>query len=430
MGDKGEELMKKGDKLSKGGFFRRADYDGAAVAYKEAALAYRAALQWRKCVDAYCAAADANGKNNIWFTSGEMLESAATVAHDKLKDDKEAGSLYQRASVAFVRAQSAQKACDVLKRGAKVLEASAPDTALDLCHRAIDIFREADRMLYTADLYKLAIAIAVRARMLADAVEVLRQWRGVALAIDRRSDAYKAGLALVVVHLARDDAVAAGKDFEETCVIDTAFVQAAEGQAATELLDAYDAADGERLEAAKKRQVFDFLEPEVTRLARKLVLEVEGGAAEAQQKQSVFGREGAERTAKEKPGEVRGAVEAMALADATMADSTAQNIQQRRAKEERERMLLFAPSKKSAAARNAQQQAPAPEEVDEPAPAAAAAAAAAPVEDEPKEEEKAAQPKQEAEASTATAGEEAQKEEEKPAEQDEEEEEDDPYGLC
>lgn len=422
--ESGDALVAKGDKQMKGGWFRRADPDAASQAYKDAANAYRAAGEWELCVGAYEKAAAAFAKNGVGFYAGEMLESAALIAKDKLQAAARAGDLYKRAARVFVENSNTQKACDVLRKGARALETAAPAEALDLCAAAIDVFREAERMIYTADVYKLAVAIALRQHLLADALEALRQWRAVALAIDRRSDTYKSGLALVVVDLARGDSVAAAKDFEQTCVLDTAFVQTPDGQAAARLLDAYDAGAPDDLDAAKRLQALDFLEPEVTKLARRLALDQTAVDASASA-QSVFARAAAARAAEAAaPGAaapVAGPVEAMAAADATMAPSTAANMQQRRVREERERMLLFATPAKTAPSKAVPEPEPEPE----------------PQEPEPQQDTTTSteEHQEEAGASASDAAKEEggdekkEEEQEEQEEQEEEEEDDDPYGL-
>jgi len=430
-------MMAKGDKMMKSSWFHKPDYDGASQQYNQAANVFRAGMQWKECVDAYEKASDAYDKNGIGFSAAEMLEKAAMIINDKLKDPARAGQFFARASRIYTINGNAAKACDVLKKGARVLENVDPVQALNLLHTAVDIFREAERMIYTTDLYKMAISISLRQHILADALEVLRQWRDVALTIERRSDTYKTGLALVIVNLARGDAVAASRDFERTTIIDTAFVQDDNGRAASQLIDAFESESQEALDGVKKLQTFDFLEPEVLKIARKLSIE-NPIQDQSEGKQSEFGKDGDERMKNAGDDQIVGAVEAMTIADATMSESTAANKKLQRLKEERERMLLFSKSSKGPAKKPQ----PKPEADVDSTESATSTTTTTPEKPEPKpeavpekkEEEPAAAAKPESEPESKPEPEPEPKPEPKPepakeTEDAADDEEEDPYGL-
>ena len=70
----GKALIAKGDKLMKGSWFHKPNYDEASQVYTNAANLYRAGREWPECVDAYEKASDAFMKNGIGFSAAECLE--------------------------------------------------------------------------------------------------------------------------------------------------------------------------------------------------------------------------------------------------------------------------------------------------------------------------------------------------------------------
>lgn len=118
---------------------------------------------------------------------------------------------------------------------------------------------------------KFGLGCALRARLYEDAVDMLRRVWAAADKADRPHEAAKCALSMAVVQLARGDSVAAGKVFDEANTRVAGFIRTDEGNACAVLLDAYDAHSQDSLTAVVRRQVFDFLEAEVVRVARKVL---------------------------------------------------------------------------------------------------------------------------------------------------------------
>ncbi|KAG0441013.1 hypothetical protein HPB47_016076 [Ixodes persulcatus] len=114
----GTEALRQAEKYLKTGLLKwKPDWDNAAGEYCKAATAFKGAKALQQCKDAHLKAAECYLKN------GSQLEQAALVSRD-MGDLNAAGELVDRASRLFVDSRSPDTAALTLERGAKWEEAA------------------------------------------------------------------------------------------------------------------------------------------------------------------------------------------------------------------------------------------------------------------------------------------------------------------
>eukprot|EP00727_Mastigamoeba_balamuthi_P001229 m51a1_g11102 hypothetical protein (647) ;mRNA; r:52416-54860 len=266
-----EKLVADADKMMKGGFFRKPDPEGASINYDKAATTFRNLKSFDAAIAAYKKAAQAHLKNDVPYSAARQLENAATVARDSVKSPVQAAELFKEAAMYYLQDGNADKAAEVMTRAAKTLEATDPGRAIELFSDALQQFEDDDKQIYAVQAYKAALGCALKARRWDDSIALLKRSAKAYTKLDRLHELLKLGLSMVVVHLCRSDYVAADAAFQEAARDYAGFVQSSEGKAATALLDAYEHSAQDDLVRATRLQTFDFLEPEITRLARALV---------------------------------------------------------------------------------------------------------------------------------------------------------------
>jgi len=101
------------------------------------------------------------------------------------------------------------------------------------------------------------------------AVEQLKIIINVLKKSDKHQGVFEAYLALVIIHLALDDYVAADRTYQEGLGID-GFPSSKESQGAAELLDAFEHGDQGKLDRVVKTQIFNIIDNQVAILARSL----------------------------------------------------------------------------------------------------------------------------------------------------------------
>ncbi|KAH7932268.1 hypothetical protein HPB51_029409 [Rhipicephalus microplus] len=139
-----------------------------------------------------------------------QLEQAALVSRD-MGDLKAAADLIDKASCYFIDSRSPDTAALVLERGAKIVEAKFPEIAVGFFNRAAEIVSVEDRPRQSAEFCGHAVRLLLKLARWDEAADaVSRQKQLLAEAQDDRAVG-RLVVALVLVHLARDDFVAASK---------------------------------------------------------------------------------------------------------------------------------------------------------------------------------------------------------------------------
>lgn len=293
----GDERMAAGNKCARKGWFHRPDYQGAAFEYDKAALAYKNAKEWDLAVAAYKKSAECHKENGVLSASARAFESAAGCCKDGLKDATQCGDFYRLAAEAYHLSNNDERAADVLARGAKAIDTLAlkmsdqgkqTETyllAIELIKDGINFYENSEKLaIYGLKAVKSAITIALRARIAEEAIDLYEKMILICVgsnASNYYNDIHKAALSLVILHLARGDVVYAERVYERECSRDsdgnerTSFIHSDFGKCATKLLDAWDSADQDAVDAVVKSQDVTFLDSELVRIAKKLSVDGE-----------------------------------------------------------------------------------------------------------------------------------------------------------
>eukprot|EP01100_Stratorugosa_tubuloviscum_P009150 TRINITY_DN3821_c1_g3_i1.p1 TRINITY_DN3821_c1_g3~~TRINITY_DN3821_c1_g3_i1.p1 ORF type:complete len:327 (-),score=146.63 TRINITY_DN3821_c1_g3_i1:66-995(-) len=273
----GELHMKAALDCLETGFFKwTADYEGAILEFERAANCFRQSKEFLKSINAFQRAAETAIICNLQFSAAKHFESASNIAKE-IKQYDSATDLLIRAANNTKEAGNLERSIDILVKAAKVSEESNPNRAIEIYNEALDIielckisglFNEAFKcflnFLYKQKKFDLAIGILLKH------IEFLN-------ALGQNHNINKAYLCLIILHLTKDDVVAAERTYE-TAIRSNGFTESNEGGVAGELIDAFDKRLPELLATCLSKQVFTFLDNQICHIARSL--RIPGGSNE------------------------------------------------------------------------------------------------------------------------------------------------------
>ncbi|KAL7751325.1 hypothetical protein RI367_003185 [Sorochytrium milnesiophthora] len=256
------------------GLFWKPDWEAAAQSFEAAGAAFKTSKDNSSAVSAYTECADAWQKTNSNYMAAKAMEQGAACAV-AMQDVNKAHSMYVRTSELFVLNGSADRAAEILDKGAKSIEQMNPDKAIELYSESCALYEQEDRHRFAADTFKRGINICLKSRRFTPAIDLSQRLIEAYIKMSNRNGASKSVLTLIVVHLANGDEVAASKVFEQYVGEQQLFGD--ELHLASDLLDAFAQGDAELLDKTVKKQGMTFLENEVVRLARSLRVEEGSG---------------------------------------------------------------------------------------------------------------------------------------------------------
>ncbi|KAJ3118569.1 hypothetical protein HDU96_000521 [Phlyctochytrium bullatum] len=231
-------------------------------------------------VEAYLKSATANKEEGSLFIAGKQLEQAAQLLSQQLQKPQEAAKVFQEASDYFTAHGSPDRAAEMLEKAAKQLESTDITSCLNLYKDACGIYEAEDKMRSGADTFSRAIATALRANKVAEAIDFSKQLTDGFLKMQNRPSFNKQALSTIILALLQGDDVEASKRFEQY----SSFGESDEGKIAFELVEAFREYDDERLNTAVKKPTVKYLEAEVVRASMRL--RVPGGAGSAPRAES------------------------------------------------------------------------------------------------------------------------------------------------
>ena len=277
----GIALMASGEKCLKTSMFGRwkPDWESATADYEKAATAFRVAKAWAQAVGAFEKAAQGQEQLGSGFMAAKHVESAAFLAGaGGLCDGASSAARYERAAALHQQDGRVENAAEALGKAAKALESSDPERAAKLMSAACDAFAddEADsselRLIQSLDTYKTAVAFLLRAKSPAQAATMLQRQAQVSARVNQAHNVARCELSRVVALLAADRFQEAVEACDVAQQSGDGFAGTDEADAATALLDAYTSQSEDALSACVARQVFTFLDHQVTLAARALTL--------------------------------------------------------------------------------------------------------------------------------------------------------------
>lgn len=143
---------------------------------------------------------------------------------------------------------------------------------MEYLKQACEVFELEDKEVYSGETFKIAISLFLKNKKYADCVELMKNQARIFTKLNQLHDLHKGYLSVIVIHLYCDDYVAANNLYTQYCEEQPQFMQSAEGIAAGELLDAFEKRSSDALKAVTNKQLFTFLDNQVTKIARSMVI--------------------------------------------------------------------------------------------------------------------------------------------------------------
>eukprot|EP00163_Fabomonas_tropica_P022003 TRINITY_DN3835_c0_g1_i3.p1 TRINITY_DN3835_c0_g1~~TRINITY_DN3835_c0_g1_i3.p1 ORF type:complete len:289 (+),score=62.18 TRINITY_DN3835_c0_g1_i3:117-983(+) len=265
----GNTLLKKGVGLTKKTLTRwKPDWDNAAQAFEQAATCFKNGKAWDKAVEASRQGSNAHYKCENLYASARMMENAGTMCREIPDFDLMVKS-YQEASMIYRESGNGSKAAEMLSKAGTNITDADPAKAVELLLSATEIYIEEEKEIYSNDTFKRAIALMCRNEMWDKAIETLQTQAKIYEKLDSIPNQHKAYLSIIVLYLHQNDYEGADRAFQEF-LSNTGFTQSEEGKVGIELLDAWEKRDPEAVEECVKKQTFNFLDNQISRIAKKL----------------------------------------------------------------------------------------------------------------------------------------------------------------
>eukprot|EP00029_Vermamoeba_vermiformis_P004484 TRINITY_DN15029_c0_g1_i1.p1 TRINITY_DN15029_c0_g1~~TRINITY_DN15029_c0_g1_i1.p1 ORF type:complete len:284 (+),score=120.42 TRINITY_DN15029_c0_g1_i1:39-890(+) len=258
--------MKEGDKYASSGIFKKADWNSAAGAYETAGNSYKNAKSTEKAIQAFTKAAQAYMKDKLPNSAAKNYEAAASCTNGEA-----AVELLLSSANSLKEGGLGERAGQVLAKAAKLLETDAPARASDLYKEAVDLYEIENKEHMASELFRNVTSFYIRTQMW---TELLDMWTRVMKQLQKDQlfvELYRVYLSIIIVHLFRNDYVAADRAYSQYAGTE-GFVVSDEAVLANTLLNAYQLNSPEDLKKAQSNILITFLDHEIAKLAKKLTI--------------------------------------------------------------------------------------------------------------------------------------------------------------
>eukprot|EP01116_Phalansterium_solitarium_P018159 TRINITY_DN4712_c0_g1_i2.p1 TRINITY_DN4712_c0_g1~~TRINITY_DN4712_c0_g1_i2.p1 ORF type:complete len:299 (+),score=149.20 TRINITY_DN4712_c0_g1_i2:110-1006(+) len=274
----GLQLLKQADKLTQKTLTRwKADWEGAALLYEQAATSFKNARAFEQAKQAFEKASGAQYRSQLVQSAARLLESAAAMAREQRQAAEAATLLERAAALHSEHGAPAETAADCLIRAAKAVEQDDEQRATSLSRQACELFEidgSSSRAQFAVAPFKYAISLHLRRpqQQHEAAVELTERLCAVLKRLNNTHELHKQALSMVVLLLHADDPVAADRRYQQFAAEEPEFGGSAEGRLAFELLTAFEHNDQQALQQLTQRQTLTFLDNQLARLAKSLRL--------------------------------------------------------------------------------------------------------------------------------------------------------------
>uniref|UniRef100_A0A7S2S7I3 Gamma-soluble NSF attachment protein n=1 Tax=Mucochytrium quahogii TaxID=96639 RepID=A0A7S2S7I3_9STRA len=290
----GRKQMAQGEEALKTSMFKWSpDYISAAHAFGKAATSFKVAREFDLCVNACERAAQAHAKAGsdlgaakCWEQAGDVLlqksKDNSTKIEDTVNDAERAAGFYGQACLLYREAADNGKAASCLNNKARALSEAAENLPRDnkrreeLLNQALEgflssceIMEMCGRLAFSVDTFRHTLNFVVKLERWKDAIMVMKKMIPVYESLKQSGGLYKLRLSMVIINLRRNDAIAARNSFREG-FDDAGYLRSDECAAAEDLLNAWEKEDIEAIQGVLKRQVFHFLERQISIVAHHL----------------------------------------------------------------------------------------------------------------------------------------------------------------
>ncbi|XP_072425944.1 N-ethylmaleimide-sensitive factor attachment protein, gamma b [Chiloscyllium punctatum] len=271
------------EKCLKTGFLKwKPDYDSAASEYAKAAVAFKNAKQYDQAKDAYLREAESHQNNRAFFHAAKAYEQAGMMLKEMQKLP-EAVQFIEKASMMFVESGTPDTAAMSLDRAGKLIENINLEKAVDLYQQAASVFENEERLRQSAELLGKVSRLLVRARRLDEAAASLQKEKNMYKEIENYPTCFKKTIAQVLVHLHRNDYVAADKCVRESYSL-PGFNGSEDCSALEQLLEGFDQQDQDQVSAICNSPLFKYMDNDYAKLS--LSLRVPGGGTKKKSSES------------------------------------------------------------------------------------------------------------------------------------------------
>ncbi|KAK7304063.1 hypothetical protein RJT34_15073 [Clitoria ternatea] len=263
------KLISKADKLTRLSLTRwNADWKSATILYEQAANGFRVAKDYEKAKIAFEKASKGQEILSSPWDAAKHMESAAALAKD-LRQWKEVEDFYRRASELYMECGRPQPASDALAKGARALEDTMSEEAVQLYTDACTILEEDGREQMAFDLYRAATNVYVKLEKYTDAASLMLRFGLAADKSNATNSQSKAYLSAIIIYLYAHDFKQAEQCYNDCSQVD-AFLRSDQNRCASKLLGAYTDGDVEEIKRITQSSTISHLDHVIIKLARKL----------------------------------------------------------------------------------------------------------------------------------------------------------------
>ncbi|NXP88509.1 SNAG protein, partial [Passerina amoena] len=186
----------------------------------------------------------------------------------------EAVQLIEKASMMYLENGTPDTAAIALERAGKLIENVSPEKAVQLYQQAASVFENEERLRQALEMLGKASRLLVRGRRLDEAALSLQKEKSIYKEIENYPTCYKKTIAQVLVHLHRNDYVAAERCVRESYSI-PGFNGSEDCAALEQLLEGYDQQDQDQVSEVCNSPLFKYMDNDYAKLG--LTLVVPGG---------------------------------------------------------------------------------------------------------------------------------------------------------
>uniref|UniRef100_A0A673Y1G9 Gamma-soluble NSF attachment protein n=1 Tax=Salmo trutta TaxID=8032 RepID=A0A673Y1G9_SALTR len=243
------------------------DYDSAASEYSKAAVAFKNAKMLEEAKEAYLQEAEAHTNNKTLF-------HATYVSLQDMQRIPEAIQYIERASMMYVENGTPDTAALALDRAGKLIESQDLAKAVDLYQKAASVFENEDRLRQAVEMLGKSSRLLVRQHKLDEAAVSIQKEKNMYKEIENYPTCFKKTSAQVLVHLHRNDFVAADKCVRESYSL-PGFSGSEDCIALEQLLQGYDEQDEDQVHRVCNSPLFKYMDNDYAKLS--VSLRVPGG---------------------------------------------------------------------------------------------------------------------------------------------------------
>uniref|UniRef100_A0A8B9YT02 Gamma-soluble NSF attachment protein n=1 Tax=Bos mutus grunniens TaxID=30521 RepID=A0A8B9YT02_BOSMU len=185
----------------------------------------------------------------------------------------EAVQLIEKASMMYLENGTPDTAAMALERAGKLIENVDPEKAVQLYQQTANVFENEERLRQAVELLGKASRLLVRGRRFDEAAISIQKEKNIYKEIENYPTCYKKTIAQVLVHLHRNDYVAAERCVRESYSI-PGFNGSEDCAALEQLLEGYDQQDQDQVAEVCNSPLFKYMDNDYAKLGLSLVVRV------------------------------------------------------------------------------------------------------------------------------------------------------------